>query len=302
MVSVLNSIDEVFSRVIDEISREVLQVDIHKLTDISSNLIKNIKAGRRNIIVHDGLNEIPASTMYWTLNMLYAETYPQLVNHIEYLYYIAPYVEDANVIVFIDDAKVLTRIDETCRLLGHDLTVISSSNIKIVKGTLYNLNFNSPFKNLLAKALTSILTITSRVSEFEKFKSRIERVKREIEDLQDVVHDMLNYYSENILRIVNVKPDLIITSPILKGHVEYISSNSKIPILILGKVRDLPVNSQIHIYKTSLEDREYGEVVKLSIVRGCRLYPIDLRTDPITAQIYGLILVETIRRLELIIS
>ena len=283
---------------LNEILEELNEIDLVELKDFSKRLANGISEKGKVIIVYDCENEVPASSMYWACNMILSDINVQLTSYLDYLYYIAPYLEEANVIAFIDNERILNRLRETSNLLGHRLTVITSVKKREESAEFDSLHisYGTIFKNTFSRSVLSIMSIIYKASAKTKFKGRVERLGNEVEGIYEVVEDMLRYYRDDLYSIVSTPPDIVLTSTILKPHVKYAYSIDT-PIVVFSEVRELPVNSHIHVFKTSLEDREYGELVKISMVRACKLYPIDLRTDPITAQLYALIILEAFKRI-----
>jgi hypothetical protein len=294
-------------RRISVISEEIKDLFRHANTETWANkLVDFIKNRNTLIVTYAGSFSSPAKYLALALRNLTEKEvsifWPQ-----ELTYYIAPYDEgrEAGIIVFTspDGISSLNILLDQLRWTGHDVLIISSVSIpKVMKHKVSDEKFIDLTQYTSDWLLLTHVIIGRAVAQFLQMKGiRGERLWKELTDLEPAVNDLLDYYSSEILRAKDFisQPHIMTTSPTMWCVGEYLAFSRVIstprylvkPSEIRNYIRHI---NRIFMVTTDVEEFSMKEVKGLALTAATKIYELRLRTDPLTAPIYGLILAKAI--------
>ena len=282
-------------RVATEVIDEVKKLNLEDIK-LKSRIVREKLEGINEVyVIYDLDNSVPAQAFYWTISTLNPKFNVKIFEVQTFLSLIAPYTSNTNILAFIDDDLYAKPLRDNMVILRNTITLITS-NPKIVKSLKSGLEVQSEtgFINLLSKTSISLLVALDMMRE--ESQRRVNKVINEVLTSSDIVVDMLRYYKDEISRLSSERPSLVIASDIIKSQAIR-AYDIKVPVTSWSYRSDIPKGSIVHVWKTSLEDHVYTNFIRRTIGSNLKLSMIDFRTDPISAQVYSLIVSEAIIRL-----
>ncbi len=268
-----------------------------------SRLVDLLKQCGDVFITYSGMYASTASYMTLLLRSL-TRVNALLVDPEVITYYIAPYAEEGVRRVLIintggSDAS-LARVLDQLNLTGYDVMLISFGRLsdalryKVSDDYLVEL----PNNDLLYQHLIIGLVVSNYL---DKAGVRGSRLWRELSSLKEIVSDLISRYVSKLMEIKEfTKEEFIVTyTPSMMGVAEDLAYN-----YAAGATRHLiPFNAvkqsvkyvkRILITSTDVEEYSVKEIRGMELSGAIKLCELRLRTDPLTAPVYGLMLTKAL--------
>jgi len=271
--------------------------------EASSQILRRAIEGRRYVLVTStgmfrGLgrylaqlvNSLTSSSTY------YVEPY-------ELTYYIAPYDESREVDVIAtatpDGYSDLYILLDQLVLTGHRVTVISGNLPEQLKGRFSYVDLvEVPWNELGLLRLAQLVAYSVASLSRGDLRRRARRVLDECTSLHIVVEDLVERYREelNTLRSILVRPHVVTYTPTMEVAAQLLAYGSDRSLAV---VADLPsvhaylrrVSKDVVAFTTDVEVYSLRYHLNKIAELGGRVVELRLRTDPLTAPLYALILV-----------
>ncbi|PUA32409.1 MAG: hypothetical protein B7O98_07070 [Zestosphaera tikiterensis] len=263
------------------------------------NLFKEFMLNSRKLIMtYSGPYSSPARYATLTLTSLTSKEV-RFLEPEELMYYVAPYDEEreAEVVIFssVDGLTTLNLLVDQLLWTKHNLLVITQKDLtdelkyKLSGSLVVNLNTD-------AWVLTTHLLVGLAVAEVraEGFL-RSDRLRSEFSNLsEELIKDLITVYEPTIkeLRKFLEKPALVTATPSMWGVAEELTYN--LPNTYLTNVDSIfkmvDKLNRVFLITTDVEEFAVKPVKALSITRNAEVFTLNIRTDPLTAPIYALIL------------
>ena len=271
----------------------------------SENLVKEIGEAEP-IITFAGKGAIPALVFYWAYQILASK--PTVMLEVDAAtFHLLPYGEGYKLIHFASTGKdsSLVRIADAAKFTNSQLVVISPEIHKMLTQKLKHARIFEVPSNLELTVATSILALKSgyglAVLHSKRSDERIKRLESEISDLAGVVEEVIRSYEDKVLdayKALTSSLDLVVTyTPTMESSARYLAETAYsafgkiIPILPISSVIDkVSGGSVIIAFTTGVEDDSVKELRYKCLTSMCKLIEFRVNTDPVTAQIYGLML------------
>jgi len=265
--------------------------------------------------VHTWLARGVATTLCISLKALAPSRYCEVVPAELFTYYISPYDEgyESDMIVFAAPGQEssLIRLLMSSRLTGHNLVLIASKLQQYIKHYLYGARVIEVEDPDLYWLLASMIVVraTHAYAKARGGVSRIKRLQKEVIDFSSIVPEVIDLYTNQLLEIeksLKVSKRVVISySYSMASPAEqlfyYLESINK--QLIITELNSLPKvtrsSDSVIIMSTDVEDSLLKEI-KFRLTRkklGIQINELRLKTDPITAPIYGCILILAFKKL-----
>lgn len=278
------------------VEEEVSNLDFKEAIDLGLEVAEKIPRESPLYIVYDGESSIPASATYWTILTLKPEYNLKSFEVQGFLSMIAPYTSSSTLLIFLEDPKYTVQLRDNVRIMENQ-GILVTSNEEVeeeFRGEIVACRGLREFQSLTYKTTVGVST-SLRLVESESPR-RVEKLLWEISTIKDVLRDMLSYYEERVEDLVE-EPDAILASEILKFQVDR-AYDYKFKVYSWSQTSLIPRSSKVHVWKTSLEDQAYKWFVGESLRLNFKIKVLDFKTDPITSQLYSLIVSEFKRRLK----
>ena len=275
-----------------------------------SKLVDFLKENTRLIVTFTGSFSSPARYLTLILRNL-SRLEANFFNPQELTYYIAPYDEgrESSIIIFnsSDGLTSLNILLDQLRWTGHRLLLISASPlIKSIKHKVASDNLivmgEEAYESWL---LWSHLIVGKAVAKAIGGRGiRVERVISELSTLKPVIRDLVSQYLDHLIKLKEfmASPVILTASPTLWGVGEYLTFSRRIqgqrylvrPEHVKSYVRFI---NKILLISTDVEEYSMKEIKGLSLITATKIEELRLKTDPLTAPIYGLILARIMEEL-----
>ena len=291
------------TKLIEELRSIEGSVEEHKVK--LEDFIKNVK--NVLILTYSGSGIIPSNVAYWYLKILKPSISTSMYSVDEFIYHIAPYMRNkADVLGIFSEGQEnnAIRFRDVCVSLGLNhliitpvldsrvVTRIRSNNLLTINTSNYLLYVSL----LFAKAITELAE--------EKEVLRVKRLLSEVRDFGSVINELYNEYKDAINGIVDAVKSIdevmltytpTMLSPAYLLFYEIRARGLGISIVnatsALQVVQSLTKsNLGLIVFSTDVESHVINEVLFKARIKGCRVIDIRLKTDPLTASIYGLFL------------
>jgi len=263
------------------------------------------EASRKLVLTYAGPCSSPARYASLVLSSLTAVNsdwmHPQ-----DLMYYTAPYDEgrEAGVIIFASDAglNTLAMLIEQLVWTGHRVMIVTQHELPDV------ISFRIPENTVIVNLntddwlLTTHVLIARAIAEFGESKGiRLERLGREASNIRPVIKDLLEEYADtlsNVREFVRT-PTVVTASPTMWGPAEAIAySNYTRTGRYLAEPESVPQVSvftgKVLIISTDVEEYSLKQIKSLPLTMSVKVQEVRLHTDPLTAPIYGIILVRAL--------
>jgi len=261
-------------------------------------LVQFLKSGNELLITYSGIYASPATYLLLLLRSL-TNVNAYLVEPETLMYYVAPYVEGGIRRVLIINSGVnssLIRLLDQLNLTGYEVMLVSPSPIP--DNIRYKVREDLLLEIKSQDLLLQHLLVGIAVSEYlNRSGVRGSRLWYELSNLNEVLRDLLTKYIGKLYEIKKFTNDVfIITStPSMLGPAEYITYNYNVRIprylIPLNNVKHyIKYSKKVLITSTDVEEFSTKEVIGLKIKEDIEICELRIRTDPLTAPIYGLIL------------
>lgn len=277
------------------IEREVSNLNLEEAMSRGVEIASRLSGDKPVYVVYDSRNSIPASSFYWTISTLKPSYNLKLLEVQDFLSMIAPYISRSNLLIFLEDLRYVVQMRDNVRIMENLGVLVTSSREfeERFRGESFTIDNLGEFQSLVLKTVISISSALKLVES--ESPRRVEKLLWEVKSFNGVVGDMLSYYEGDVESMIRA-PDAILASEILRYQAER-AYDYKLKIYSWSQTQLLPRNSKIHVWKTSLEDQAYKWFVGESLRRNIEVRVLDFKTDPISAQLYSLVISEFRRRL-----
>lgn len=224
-------------------------------------------------------------------------------------YHVAPYTEGLGVIVFAEKGteNSLIRLLDSTYYTGNNVLLITPTPIQMVKNRLRGqglivVNIRDKLLGEVMLASVSGYEIAKRLRREDEGKLRFNRLGIEVHDYTSIVDELVSIYrlqleelKENIDKI-----SLIAYTPTMEP-VAYLAQKlllekkRLIPLLELTRTISLLEEKLLEkglvlLFSTTVEEYSVKELLFKSMASRAKVLELKIRTDPLTAPIYGLIL------------
>ncbi|MEM2195673.1 MAG: hypothetical protein QW290_01135 [Sulfolobales archaeon] len=280
--------------------KESLNLDREK--ELVLDLVRKVLDGRRHAIVSSvGLFRSVGRYFTQLVNSLTSVSAFYVEPH-ELTYYIAPYDEGREVDVLIvstpDGANDLYVLLDQLTLTGHRVALISEPLPEVLKQRFaWVERAEISWGSMGLLKLLSLLAYTASSLSKQELQVRTKRIKEECLTLAEVADDLIERYDRELkaVREALSEPYLITYTPTLEPAAELASlalSKSvaiavEVPVsyLYVGKI-----SSKVLAFTTDVEVYTVRYYFNKIVEKGGTISEVRLRTDPLTAPLYALLL------------
>ncbi len=285
-----------FSITLKKLLNEVRKtVSLEKELNLFKDFILN---SRKLVMTYSGPYSSPARYATLTLTSL-TNKEVRFLEPEELMYYVAPYDEEreADVVIYssVDGLTTLDLLADQLLWTKHNLFVITQKELteelkyKLSNSTVINLNTDAWV--LTTHILTGLAVANVRTEEF----LRSSRLRSEFSNItEELIKDLINVYEPTVkeLRKFLEKPTLITATPSMWGAAEELTYNLPNTYLINVDSIFKMINrlNRVLLITTDVEEFAVKPVKSLSITRNVEVFTLNIRTDPLTAPIYAVIL------------
>ncbi len=295
---VVTQVERKVSRALDAVRDEAVQELGNFIREVSQKLI----------LTYAGPYSSPARYFSLVLSSLTAVNsdwmHPQ-----DLMYYTAPYDEghEAGVIIFASDAglNTLAMLIEQLVWTGHKVMIVTQHELPDIIS--FRIPENTAIVNLNTDdwLLTTHVLIARAIAEFGESKGiRLERLGREASNIRPIIKDLLEEYADtlNHVREFIRTPTIVTASPTMWGAAEAIAySNHARAGRYLVEPEAVPQISiftgKVLIISTDVEEYSLKQIKSLPLTTSVKVQEVRLHTDPLTAPIYGIILVRALEHM-----
>jgi len=225
-------------------------------------------------------------------------------------YYVAPYDEgrEEPVIIFVSPTGLteLNILLDQLRWTGHKVAVVAPTPLpEVIKAKLTGVTFVDLGPGRGPWLLASLVTVALAGSGLGKGPEvRRSRLSEEAATLEDVVEDLLSHYEEvlNELSSFVREAHVVTATPTLWAVAEALTYSRELrsrrvlvrPSAVSEVVRFI---NKVLIVQTDVEEYSLRHIKSLSLTAATKFAELRIRTDPLTAPLYGLILAKVIEDL-----
>ena len=302
-------------RLVERIINEISEVLPGSMVDNSKTLMSFIGSSSRDIIVTNaGSFASPARFLVLCLRNMTSRNAIYFTPQ-ELMYYVVPYDEDreSDIIIFAapDGLNALNLLIDQVRWTGHRICAIVASDSlpQVIKYKLSNdsvVYLKNTAKSISWLLQTHVLVGIAVTNFIDRKGVRGERLWNELTSISVAINDMLEHYLDDLLSIKEfmATPHLITASPTMWAVAEYLAYSNTLktqrflamPYEVKNFIRFV---NRILLITTDVEEYSMKELKGLTITAATEFKELKIKTDPLTAPIYGLILA---RALELLIE
>jgi len=288
------------SELVSEIRGEVIGV--------VSDFLKAFLNGKTHVLAtYTGSYSSPAIYLTLSLRTL-SKTSSALFNAQELMYYIAPYDEgrEAAVIIFNspDGLGELSMLIDQLRCTGHEYAIVTPIKLPRIVYERVRKEHVVEVGEEGFWLLRVFIAIGEAVSKhLQRRGVRAERLWRELASLEPVVKDLVSCYKGVIEKVMQflTMPSIVTATPTMWAVAEHLVYSRGIkPVRILARpstVRNfIRFINRVLIISTDVEEYSLKEIKGLAVTAATAIEELKVRTDPLTAPIYGLILSRIIER------
>ncbi len=228
-------------------------------------------------------------------------------------YHIAPYTEDTRVILFAEKGveNSVIRLVDTVYYTGNKLLIISPPPAEYIRKRLKNtILIEAPGEDtILAETLLAVragYSVALKYKGREDRELRFNRLRIEVADFSSIIDELKTIYS---IELDTIKTsiehiDLITYTPTMEPVAHrlqaLIASKTGNPPPIVDITRalrlleDLKIKTML-LFSTSVEEYSVRELLFRSRAKRIEVIELKIKTDPLTAPVYGLLLVEILK-------
>ncbi len=260
------------------------------------------------LIAYTGQGYVASTVLYWGLTILSAKT-PLHLDGEAVAYHLAPYREGLRIVVFSATGaeNTLFRLLDTARLTGHQLILVSPkppSRLRHKVEHHQHVEVPENLDPLLAEALLA-LKASVRLSAHPG-SMRSSRLKVEAEDIAGAVPELLEMYGGKLRELAEALKRgeaAVVYTPLMEAPALLLRDLAEAagPRVRLYKIQTVahrpPPDARIIAMTTSVESFIVRELRMKALQAGSSVEELEIRTDPVSAQIYGIILAEALYQL-----
>ena len=297
-------------KLLSKVSAEVSEMLPDDVVEHSNILSAFIGSGRRDVIVTNaGSFTSPARFLVLCLRNMTSRNATYFTPQ-ELMYYVVPYDEgrESDIIIFAspDGLNTLNLLIDQVKWTGHRIcVVIAADNVPQVirhkistESVIYIKNTARSISWLLQTHVLAGLAVANFIS---RSGVRGKRLWEEFTNIKTIISDLLEHYIDDLISIKEFMavPHLITASPTMWGVAEYLAYSNvfkvqrflAMPHEIKNFIRFI---NKVLLITTDVEEYSMKELKGLTITAATEFKELKVRTDPLTAPVYGLILARTL--------
>ncbi len=259
-----------------------------------------------------GLGVVASKVFSHTIRTL-IPGYPVIDASIDTLtYHIAPYTENLGIIVFVEKGteNSLIRLLDSAHYTGNHVLLVTPQPLQQVKARLRGqqlIQIEHPRRILGQVLLASIsgYEIADKVRGRDEKALRFNRLRIEVHDYSSIVDELLSIYSSELRAFADVldRVSVIAYTPTMESPAYYLQSivlertGKLLPLVeltsIVSFVEDKALRDNlIALFSTTVEEYSVKELLFKSMIARNKIIELKIRTDPLTAPVYAIILLE----------
>lgn len=273
-------------------------------------LIDFILRHERIAVTYTGLSIIASKIFSYTLRTLS----PSL-NIIEacidtLTYHIVPYTEDLGIIAFVEKGteNSLIRLLDSAYYTGNKVLLVTPPLIRIIRSKvreqeLIEVNINDVLLNEIILASITGYEIARRKIKKDDRALRLNRLRIEVHDYSSIVDGLISSYRMQLDELKDLldKVGIIGYTPTMEPVAYYMQSiilektRKLIPTIELTRTLSLVEDKKIFdrimvLFSTTVEEHSVRELLFKSMPSKIKIVDLKIKTDPLTAPVYGIIL------------
>ncbi len=282
----------------------------------SSVEVTNFVAGSSRLaITYTGLGIVPAKIFSSYLYVL-SPNKNILFGCIDTItYHVAPYTENTSIVLFSEKGveNSIIRLMDASYYTGNKLLIVSPSPADHIRKRLRNTSLiEVPRANtILAETLLAVqagYNIALKYKQENDRELRFNRLKVEVADFSSIISELHSIYSLEleILKEYLGKVNGIVYTPTMEPVAYTLQTviaektHRIIPVIDITRairaIGERLVENQLYILlSTSVEEYSTRELLFKARLNGIRVKELKVKTDPLTAPVYGLLLVEMLK-------
>ncbi len=271
--------------------------------DTVLELVRRSTDGRRQVIVSSvGVFGSAGRYLTYLLNSLTGVSAFYVEPH-ELMYYVVPYDEgreiDVLLVVTPGGANDLYMLLDQLILTGHRVALVSEPLPEVIKRRLGGVDaVEVSWSSMgLLKLLVLLAYSVSSVGRRE-LHARARRIREECLSLAEVADELVERYDEElrVIREALSEPYVVTYTPTLEPAAELVASGLSKGLAVVAGVQRAylyvgKIFSKVLAFTTDVEVHALRYHLNRVIERGATVSEVRLRTDPLTAPLYALLLV-----------
>lgn len=225
-------------------------------------------------------------------------------------YHVVPYTENLGIMVFTEKGteNSLIRLLDSTYYTGNNVLLITPTPVQIVKSKLRGqglivVDIRDKLLGEVLLASISSYEVAKRLRRKEQGKLRFNRLGIEVHDYASIVDELISMYrlqleelKENIdeISLIAYTPTM---EPVAYLVQKLLLERKKrlVPLLELTRTISLLDEKLLErrlvlLFSTTVEEYSVKELLFKSMASKARVLELKIRTDPLTAPVYGLIL------------
>ncbi len=281
----------------------------------ADKLAEFVEKSERLAITYTGLGIIPARIFSSYLYIL-SPNKNILSGCIDTVtYHIAPYTEDTSVVLFSEKGveNSIVRLMDTVYYTGNKLLIISPKPAEYIRKRQRNtvLLETSHDNTILAETLLAVQAgyrIALKYKKNEDRELRFNRLRIEVADFSSIIEELESIYSVELASLkTNIdKINTIIYTPTMEPVAHLLQTviaektSRLIPVIdVTRAIRVLDeklARNQLYVLaSTTVEEYSVRELLFKARINRSQVIELKIKTDPLTAPVYGLFIVEMLR-------
>ncbi len=273
-------------------------------------LIDFILRHERIAVTYTGLSIIASKIFSYTLRTLN----PSL-NIIEacidtLTYHIVPYIEDLGIIAFVEKGteNSLIRLLDSTYYTGNKVLLITPPLVRMIRNRvrgqeLIEVNLNDVLLSEIILASVTGYEIARKKIRKDDKALRLNRLKIEVHDYSSIVDELISSYRVQLNELKDLldKVKIIGYTPTMEPVAYYMQNivlektRKLIPTIELTRTLSLVEDKKIRdgvmvMFSTTVEEYSIRELLFKSMPSKIRIMDLKIKTDPLTAPVYGIIL------------
>lgn len=282
--------------------------------DRKDKLIDFTLRHERIAVTYTGLSIIASKIFSYTLRTL-SPSFNIIEACIDTLtYHIVPYTEDLGIIAFVEKGteNSLIRLLDSAYYTGNKVLLITPPLVRMIRSKvrgqeLIEVNINDVLLSEIILASVAGYEIARRKIREDDKALRLNRLRIEVHDYSSIVYGLISSYRMqlNELRDLLDKVEIIGYTPTMEPVAYYMQSiilektRKLIPTIELTRTLSLVEDKKILdgimvLFSTTVEEYSVRELLFKSIPFKIKVVDLKIKTDPLTAPVYGIILLTNI--------
>lgn len=263
-------------------------------------LAEHLRGSSHPLIAY-GAGGLPAAHALSLATTILLEAEPILLPADEATYHILPYRTGLKITLFsaLPRDSSAYRLLETARLVGHRVAAVMPPPPEELEERMrIHTLIHPPLRaTVLAEAM---LALKAAYTLAPRSRGRQERLGREVGSLAEIHGELWDRYAETAEEILLAAEENAVTvsyTPSMMGPAYEAAqrlgeaTGRRIPLAEASSLtRSLHPGERVAVFYTTVEELAVRELRAAASRRGARLIEVGLNTDPLTAQIYGLMI------------